>query len=107
MRQKIKLNLMLFSAATIALSSLATVISCSNQVYSTSDIGGLNDWFNPGQKENIKLKESGRKKRTMSRKMKLRIEINRTSQMNQGLVLWKTWQTLGKVIKNNADDSND
>ena len=57
MRQKIKLNLMLFSAATIALSSLATVISCSNQVYSTSDIGGLNDWFNPGQKENIKLKD--------------------------------------------------
>ena len=55
MTKKIKLNCSVFSVGLLSITSILTTVSCSNQKYSNNDIGGLNQWFNPGQNENKKL----------------------------------------------------
>lgn len=57
MKKNIKFIVVL-SLFTLSPIVLTTTLSCSkaNQKYFNSDIGGLNDYFNKGQKENILLK---------------------------------------------------
>lgn len=52
-----KKSFLLFSTSIALAIPLTTIVSCNNDRYSTNDIGGLNDYFNPypGSKANYEL----------------------------------------------------